>query len=361
MKYLFFVQSEGRGHLTQALTVAKEIRSLGHELVGVVMNQNPIRKIPDFFIDEIGAPIHYIKSPYFLMNKEGNGIDFSKSVIFNLFRLRAYIQSLKVINKLYKKHQPDVVLNFFEPLFGFYNLFFKHKIPSFSIGHQFFINHPVFNRPKGYFKDYQYFSFYNQITSYGSTALIALSFTKEEDLPEENLFVCPPLLRPEIKKLSPQKKGFILSYILNSGYFEEIKSWAEKNPNQKVEAFWDKKGENEAKQFGSNLTFHPLSGHKFIELLSDCSTYISTGGFESICEAAYLQKDVLMVPTKNHYEQLCNAYDAYRAGLAIFDSFFNIDLIVKNKKILPEESRRIFKAWVDRESNKLIDIITLKS
>ena len=104
MKYLFFVQSEGRGHLTQALTVAKEIRGLGHELVGVIMNQNPIRKIPDFFIDEIGAPIHYIKSPYFLMNKEGNGIDFSKSVIFNLFRLKAYIQSLKVINKLYKKY-----------------------------------------------------------------------------------------------------------------------------------------------------------------------------------------------------------------------------------------------------------------
>ena len=49
MKYLFFVQSEGRGHLTQALSVAEALRKEGHEIIGVVMNQSPIRKIPDFF------------------------------------------------------------------------------------------------------------------------------------------------------------------------------------------------------------------------------------------------------------------------------------------------------------------------
>ena len=116
MKYLFFVQSEGRGHLTQALSVSESLRKQGHEIIGVVMNQNPLRTIPDFFVEGVGAPIHYIKSPYFLVNKEGTGIDFRKSVLFNVLRLSSYIHSLKTIHKLYKKNKPDVVINFFEPL-----------------------------------------------------------------------------------------------------------------------------------------------------------------------------------------------------------------------------------------------------
>ena len=46
-----------------------------------------------------------------------------------------------------------------------------------------------------------------------------------------------------------------------------------------------------------------------------------------------------MVPTKNHYEQLCNAVDAGRANLAVSDVYFNIDLIINNTK---NPSRRSF-------------------
>ncbi len=360
MKYLFFVQSEGRGHLTQALTLAEGLRDKGHEIVGVIMNQNPVRKIPNFFISGIKAPIHYIKSPYFLINKDGVGINFRKSVFFNLFRLRVYLISLKSISKLYKQYQPDAVINFFEPLCGIYNLLFKNKIPCFSVGHQFFIEHPVFKKPANHFKDYEYFSLYNRLTSYGSQALIALSFTKENDILDKKIFVCPPLIRQEIKKMIPHRDDFILSYMLNPGYCEEIKTWSNKNPEQKIEAFWDKKDEPETRSFGPNLNFHIISGDKFMNLLQNCSTYIATGGFDSISEAAYLQKNILMVPVKNQYEQLCNAHDALRAGIAIFDSFFNIDAAITNQKKRPEEPGRIFKDWVDKESNKIIDIITFK-
>ena len=53
MKYLFFVQTEGRGHLTQALSLAESLRKEGHEIVGVIANDNPVRKIPNFFIEGI--------------------------------------------------------------------------------------------------------------------------------------------------------------------------------------------------------------------------------------------------------------------------------------------------------------------
>lgn len=358
MKYLFFVQNEGRGHMTQALTVAEDLRERGHKLVGVVMNQNPEREIPDFFKNGIKAPLFFIKSPYFLINKDGVGIDFKKSIVFNFFRLRSYIKSLKTIHSLYKKLKPDVIVNFFEPLCGLYNIFFKNNRPCFSVGHQFFMEHPSFPRPKGYLKDQEYVVLYNHITSYGSKNLLALSFTEESDRPEQKMIVCPPLIRKEIKELKPESKDFILSYILNAGYFEEIKEWAEKNPNQKIEAFWDKKDTSEITTFGNNLVFHKLSGQKFINLLKDCQTYISTGGFDSIAEAAYLQKNILMVPTKNHYEQLGNSHDAKRAGLAVFDSFFNIDLALENQKTRSEEPGRVYKNWVAKNEQKIIEIIT---
>lgn len=362
MKYLFFVQSEGRGHMTQALSLAEELRLEGHEIIGVVMNQNPIRKIPEFFITGIAAPIHFIKSPYFLVNKEGTGIDFRKSIFFNIFRLHAYIKSLKTIHKIFKQSKPDVVINFFEPLCGIYNLFFNNKVPCFSVGHQFFVEHPSFKKPEGHFKGYEYFSFYNQLTSYGSKALLALSFTKEIDvIGSKKLIVCPPLIRGDVKKLNPTRENYILSYMLNPGCFTEIESWSKMHPNQKIEAFWDKKGEIDTKIINEDLKFHPISGQKFLDLLENCTTYISTGGFDSIAEAAYLQKNILMVPTKNHYEQLCNAHDAFRAGLAIFDSFFNIDLALDNQKNRSEEPGRLFKSWVDSESHKIIDIVTLRN
>lgn len=358
MRYLFFVQTEGRGHLTQALSLAQKLRLYGHEVVAVIANDNPIRKIPDFFITEMACKIHLIKSPYFLINKNGTGINFKKSVIFNIYRSFLYIKSLKKINNLYQKYQPDVVINFYEPLAGLYNLFYKTTIPSFAVGHQFFINHPAFKKPGGHTLDNFYLTFYNNLISYRAKAKLALSFTEELDYPKKKIIICPPLIRSEVKNLTPSQENFILFYVLNHGYFNEIKEWASSHLEQKIEAFWDKNNEQNPSFFKPNLTFHQISGQLFLDLLQKCSTYISTAGFDSICEAAYLQKNILMVPTKNHYEQLCNACDAVRANIAITDSFFNIDLAIEQQKKRQAEPGRIFKNWVDGESDKIIKIIT---
>ena len=360
MKYLFFVQTEGRGHLTQALSLAEQLRKNGHEIAAVIASDNPIRKIPEFFITEINCPIYKVASTYFLINKQGTGIAFNRSIIFNLSRLFLYAKSLKKINSLYKKYQPDVLINFYEPLAGLYNLFYNPPVPCFSIGHQFFVEHNSFPKPVNHFKDHAFLVFYNHLVSCKSKAKLALSFTQEKDDIRKKIIVCPPLIRSDVKKILPRREGFILSYILNPGYLEEIKQWANLHKDQQIEAFWDKKDEPETKFFEPNLKFHQISGQKFLDLLGNCSTYISTAGFDSICEAAYLQKNILMVPTTNHYEQLGNAVDAVRADLAITDSFFNIDLALAKQKTRTETSGQVFKNWVDLESDKMVKIVTAK-
>jgi uncharacterized protein (TIGR00661 family) len=354
MKYLFFVQSEGRGHFTQALTLAEQLRQHGHEVCAAILNDNPVRHLPLFFKEGINCPLIFLSSPYFLPNKDGKGVNMFKSVFYTFKNVPKYLKSLKAVNNAVNQYQPDILINFYEPLSGTYSLFFGHKRPLFSIGHQFFLEHRSFKIPKYGWMNFLSLKFYNQMVAYGSNKIIALSFTDEPD--QKKIVVCPPLIRSEIKKITPSNHNFILSYLLNCGYYNEIEKWSLKNKNYRVEAFWDKSTEDQV--VGDNLTFHPIGGATFIDYITNCSLYAATAGFDSIAEAAYLQKDILMVPTKNHFEQACNAIDANRASLAISDTFFNIDKLLDWQKKRPTEAKRIFKDWVDSQSEKIIKIIT---
>ena len=55
MKYLFIVQGEGRGHLTQAISLSQMLRRHGHEVVEVLVGKSSNREIPAFFLEKIPA------------------------------------------------------------------------------------------------------------------------------------------------------------------------------------------------------------------------------------------------------------------------------------------------------------------
>ena len=64
--------------------------------------------------------------------------------------------------------------------------------------------------------------------------------------------------------------------------------------------------------------------------VNGCKAYASTAGFESICEAMYFRKPILMVPA--HIEQECNAYDAMQNGAGIVDETFNLKRLLDFSK-----------------------------
>ena len=41
MKILFIIQGEGRGHLTQALSLRQKLTDEGHQIVGVLVGKSP--------------------------------------------------------------------------------------------------------------------------------------------------------------------------------------------------------------------------------------------------------------------------------------------------------------------------------
>ena len=66
MKFLFIVQGEGRGHLTQAITLEEMLLRNGHEVVEVLVGKSSSRTLPGFFNRSIHAPVKRFISPNFL-------------------------------------------------------------------------------------------------------------------------------------------------------------------------------------------------------------------------------------------------------------------------------------------------------
>jgi predicted glycosyltransferase len=87
-----------------------------------------------------------------------------------------------------------------------------------------------------------------------------------------------------------------------------------------------------------------LHGEKFLAMMAGCRAVVCTAGFESVSEAAYLGKPVLMIPVQNHIEQFLNALDAVNAGLGLRDTDFHLSRLLAPE--LPSGGQK-FRDWVD--------------
>jgi len=94
------------------------------------------------------------------------------------------------------------------------------------------------------------------------------------------------------------------------------------------------------------LLYHPLDDHAFLQQMAGCRAYASTAGFESICEAMYMGKPVLMVPA--HIEQECNAFDAMMAGAGVVSNEFSLDRLLDFSATYKPDGRFIY--WANNTS-----------
>lgn len=327
MKVLFIIQGEGRGHLTQALSLRQKLTDEGHQVVGVLVGKSPARRLPDFFSEKINAPVYSFESPNFLPSAKNKQVHIGKSIAYNLLRLHTYLGSIHYINRMIKETEADVVVNFYELLTGLTYLLCRPKAIMVCIAHQYLFLHPDFTFPKLNRLSLASLKFFTRITAIGATKKLALSFRKMREAPAENIVVVPPLLRKEVLEMTPSNGDYLHGYLLNSGFSEEIQAWHKRHPSTGLHIFGDKKNVAAEIKVDSNLFFHQLNDTLFVQYMAGAKAYATTAGFESVCEAMYLGKPVLMVPT--HIEQACNAYDASHAGAGVVAGGFDLDALLQ--------------------------------
>lgn len=355
LKVLFVVQGEGRGHMTQAMSMKQILDKNEYEVCGVLVGSSNRREIPNFFLDHFkDVAVQKIQSPNFVTS--GNRkIKIWPTITHNFRNAGKYLSSAKVLRHTIEETEADFVLNFYEPTCGLYHLLLKknRKVPMISIAHQYLTGHRQFRFPKGHWLDKIMLRLYTDFTSAGSEHHFGLSFYPLQNEEKSRIRVVPPLLRNEVANVNAKAGKYFLCYLVNSGYIDDLTEWSVENPGITLHVFTDLNMQDETKRVGPNLFLHRLNDKKFLEYMSGCEGVISSAGFESVCEAMWLGKPVFMVPVEGHFEQLCNAVDALRAGAGMYDRKFHISRFME---WLPTWTSRSndFRAWASKAEELFI-------
>lgn len=344
-KVLFVVQGEGRGHMTQAISLRQLLEKNGFEVCGALVGTSSRRNIPSFFLERFsGVPVERMQSPNFVL-KKNRGIRIGATAWQNLLRIRTYLRSARLLRKKVQEWKPELIINFYEPITAIYTRISRRskRPPVICIAHQYLGFHPDFVYPEGHRVDRLFLDQYTGFTARGAARILALSFYPATAKHAKHLHVVPPLLRKEVKVVSVTDGDYFLCYLVNAGYRSDIENWHRAHPEIRLHVFTDMVSEKEMIEVQPNLFFHQLSDTVFLEKMAGCKGLISSAGFESICEAMFLGKPAFMVPVEGHFEQLCNAHDAKSAGAGIFDMKFDISRFLEwlpQYQANPEEFRR---------------------
>lgn len=245
-----------------------------------------------------------------------------------------------------------MVINFYEMItgmtYGIYKFDKKLGIPMICIAHQYVLMNSNYKTSPEQDVKYYLIRMLSKITSNRASKILALSF---RDIPRKGkVITVPPLLREDVFAINPVIGDYIHGYMVNTGYFEEVLEWHKKNPDVPLRFFWNNKNADKVTKIDENFILYTLDDKKFLESMAGSMAFATTSGFESICEALYYRKPILMVPI--HLEQEFNAYDAGLSGAGINGKNFNFNKLISFiDKYSPDEN---FQDWVHQAEERIL-------
>jgi uncharacterized protein (TIGR00661 family) len=333
--------------MTQAISLKQMLEGGGHQICAVCVGRSKSRAIPQFFLDRMASPVVPYDSPNFKTDPARRGISIFGTALENFKGLPRFARSLRTLHRIVRSSNPDVLVNFFDPLAAIYGAICRSKPKMISIAHQYLLLHPGFVFPKLNLMGKLAMLVFIRLCTLGSDRTLALSFKQMRDAGRRNLLVVPPLLRHEIKEMAPVTEDFILAYVLNDGYAQDLAERQRRCPDVRIVGFWDRKGAPEVTELQENVIFRRLNDTAFLDAMNRCKGLMTTAGFESVCEAMYLGKPVYMMPANRQIEQHCNAVDASLSGAGIWGFDFDLEGFLE---YLPrhQSNTKEFRSWVDR-------------
>ena len=280
-----------------------------------------------------------------------------KRTLYTLFgNLPQYFRALQFIHQSVQRIQPDLIISFYETYGGIYNILYRSKVPMICIAHQYLLLHSKFIFPKNSLFNRIVINLNSRITSLQATKRLALSFREIDSESKLKITVVPPLLRKEVLNLQTSTGNFFLVYMTHHSLSKQIIDWHLAHPEVHLHCFWDNADVPNILQFDGTLTFHRINSDKYLQMLASCKALVTTAGFESVCEAMYLGKPVMMVPVPNHFEQECNALDGVISGAGVRCKTFDLSVLLEYLPRHQDQSEK-FREWYQKGENIFIEEI----
>ena len=341
---VFVVQGEGRGHMTQAIALGTHLRDAGHRVSAVYVGHSRFRPTPEYFAEEVGAPVEAFEAPINVPDRTLRRISVRRTAWHSLVHVPAFLRSIALLTNRIRAHRPDVVVNFYDLLAGFAHHLSPRGTRRVAVAHNYLVGHPGAAAAPSGRAGRMGLALLSWGTGWGSTRLLALSF--DELPPHRTILPVPPLLRPGLDRLSITDHGYLLAYALNPGYGRDLADWHRRNPDVVVHCYIEGGPAALGAPGHPNFHVHELGSEAFLKHLAACRAFVGTAGFESTCEAFFLSKPVLTVPVEGQYEQSFNALDAQRVGAARAGTYADLDDFWHDLPRPDPDSVARFRGWV---------------
>lgn len=318
MNYLFIIQGEGKGHMSQALALYDRLTAKGDSVNRVCIGASPQRELPVYIMDHFGDRIRRFRSPNFIMARDRKGIRPVLTLFYNLLISPVFVRSIVILRKEIRSPEIDIVVNFYDMIGGLAAFISRSGKKTVVLSHHFFLTGKYFRLPSKPVLQRVFLKSLNRFSSLGASEIWALSFSRYENY--GRVWIKPPVLRKQVYKLKPSIGKHILVYLLNPGLIDEIIPVSLQFPQYSFRIYSSANISSE--DIPGNIEILEPSESGFLADLASSRALITSAGFESQCEGAFLGKPVFTIPSKKHFEQMCNAVDGKRSGISFgFDEF----------------------------------------
>jgi len=321
MKILYAIQATGNGHISRAHEILPHLQKYG-KVDTMLSGANS--SLPCKF------DVSYKSKGLSLFYKKCGGLDYSKMILYNsLLRARKEAVNLPVENY-------DLIINDFDYITAL-ACRLKGKA-SIQFGHQASFMSEATPRPdtKSMIGEYV-------LKNYAKAShYLGLHFRSYD----QNIL--PPIIKESVLNAEPKDKGHITVYLPSYNNECLIKEFKKLDS---VQFQFFTHDVNMIRRDG-NIKFFPISNDMFTNSLINCHGIITGGGFETPAEALYLQKKIMSIPIRSHYEQKCNA--AALKGLGVY-TLDDIDTDIWSSQIKDWLSMKSVKVGI--EATKIPDVL----
>ena len=292
MRIVYGVQSTGRGHLSRLLGLIPLFDRDGHELLVIISGyDDPPEDVVNALRD-----IRCERFQGLSMIEDGAG-GVSKRGTMKAFarHLPGLFESFHRAHGMISSFAPDLIVSDFEPITG--SPFVAPGTFKVGIGNEAILSHASAVRPPKAKLDRFNVNVVRKLFTSGVDVLLGCHFYPLDGS------CLPPILRPEVLSTAVENRGHLVVYHAYRGLLAPVLDYAEGHPERPIIVYSDAPP---TRGSAENVRYERDPG-RFVEDLATCDAYVGTAGFQSICEAFYLGKKIVVQPIAGQYEQRWNA------------------------------------------------------
>jgi uncharacterized protein (TIGR00661 family) len=288
MKILFGIQATGNGHISRST-----------EIYNILKSHPEVEQL-DVLISGGKAQM----SLPFEVNYEYKGFSFyygekGKISILKSIGKASFISfALGLWRVPFKKY--DLVISDFEPISLWGAMIAGVK--SVGIGNMYSVTSKKFRRVDG-----------SRTTNFFARVMcpaknkIGMHFQKFDD------FIYYPIIRSEIRNEYPTFENFTLVYHTAFSNDELLSFFQQTELSSNRFIIYSKT--IDVPVVSKNCVLKPINNAAFVKDILSCSSVITAAGFQTVSEALYLGKKLMVIPIRNQSEQQSNAQELALMGV----------------------------------------------